>query len=63
VICGYCSTEQAANNEMCKCGKNLVNEVKGKKFWEGGKGCRDRTKMSRKDAKKYKRTPEEKKGK
>eukprot|EP01054_Gregarina_sp_Poly1_P000578 Gregarina_sp_Poly_1__577@NODE_1137_length_4975_cov_105_293602_g667_i2_p1_GENE_NODE_1137_length_4975_cov_105_293602_g667_i2NODE_1137_length_4975_cov_105_293602_g667_i2_p1_ORF_typecomplete_len537_score86_80zfCHY/PF05495_12/6_2e03zfCHY/PF05495_12/7e03zfCHY/PF05495_12/1e04zfCHY/PF05495_12/1_8e04zfCHY/PF05495_12/8_6e14Myb_DNAbinding/PF00249_31/3_7e07Myb_DNAbind_6/PF13921_6/7_1e03Myb_DNAbind_6/PF13921_6/1_8e05HTH_Tnp_IS630/PF01710_16/0_062ToxGHH/PF15636_6/0_21_NODE_1137_length_4975_cov_105_293602_g667 len=52
VICGLCSREQAATNDTCVCGSQMV--ATKSKHWEGGKGCRDPTVMSRKDDKKYK---------
>ncbi|KAF7682681.1 hypothetical protein TCON_2102 [Astathelohania contejeani] len=50
MICGLCSREQTVNKE-CQCGMSV------KKFtshWEGGKGTRNKTIMSKKDRKKYK---------
>ncbi|KAH3745390.1 CHY zinc finger protein [Pelomyxa schiedti] len=52
VICGFCSSEQTASNTKCsKCSSDFSG--KGGSFWEGGKGCRDHSKMSRKDAHKH----------
>ena len=55
MICGWCSREQAYRPEECAfCGRGVVGR-RGKGFWEGGKGTRDRVRMSRKDPRKYKR--------
>ncbi|POR38477.1 Uncharacterized protein TPAR_01333 [Tolypocladium paradoxum] len=55
MICGWCSREQNYAAEACGfCGRSVVGR-KGRGFWEGGKGTRDRTMMSRKDPRKYKR--------
>ncbi|KAF2670647.1 hypothetical protein BT63DRAFT_424585 [Microthyrium microscopicum] len=57
MICGYCSREQNYRPEDCGvCHASLVARA-GKGFWEGGKGTRDKNKMSRKDPRKYKRKP------
>lgn len=55
MICGFCSKEQPfSQTKPCSCGK-ILSTVGQKKtaFWEGGKGSRDSTTMSRKDSKKY----------
>lgn len=52
MICGLCKKEQSVKKE-CECGKNLVGSKS--KHWEGGKGMRDKGKMSKKDNKKYKK--------
>ena len=55
MICGWCSREQAYRPEDCAfCGRGVVGR-RGKGFWEGGKGTRDRVRMSRKDPRKFKR--------
>lgn len=55
MICGWCSREQNYNPEACVfCGRSVIGR-KGRGFWEGGKGTRDRKLMSRKDPRKYKR--------
>ncbi|KAH7027923.1 CHY zinc finger domain protein [Microdochium trichocladiopsis] len=55
MICGWCSREQNYAVEACGfCGRSVIGK-KGRGFWEGGKGTRDKTKMSRKDPRKYKR--------
>lgn len=55
MICGFCSREQSYRPEDCiHCRAGLVGKSSGG-FWEGGKGTRDKAKMSRKDPRKYKR--------
>lgn len=55
MLCGFCSREQNYRPEDCSfCHIVLVGKRRGG-FWEGGKGTRDKTKMSRKDPRKYKR--------
>ncbi|KAK0515272.1 hypothetical protein JMJ35_002651 [Cladonia borealis] len=57
MICGFCSREQNYRPEDCGiCHSSLIKKA-GSGFWEGGKGTRDKTKMSRKDPRKYKRRP------
>ncbi|CAH1253728.1 Hypp1230 [Branchiostoma lanceolatum] len=53
MICGFCAKEQpfAADKPCILCGSNMKKG--GGTHWEGGKGCRDRIKMSRNDAQKY----------
>ncbi|TGZ59003.1 hypothetical protein CRM22_009310 [Opisthorchis felineus] len=53
MVCGFCSKEQAfSNTKPCvRCGKQLTGSRSA--HWEGGKGCRNKFTMSRKDAKKY----------
>ena len=53
MVCGFCSREQVFSDKIpCQCGAALGPQDKTA-FWEGGKGCRDQTKMSKGDAKKY----------
>lgn len=48
MICGFCSREQNYRPEDCGvCHASLVKKV-GSGFWEGGKGTRDKSRMSRK---------------
>ncbi|KAI0198541.1 hypothetical protein F4808DRAFT_435548 [Astrocystis sublimbata] len=55
MICGWCSREQNYAVEACLfCGRSVIGR-KGRGFWEGGKGTRDKTKMSRKDKRKFRR--------
>ncbi|KAI7766723.1 hypothetical protein LZL87_005023 [Fusarium oxysporum] len=57
IICGWCSREQNYSSavEACRyCGRYLIGR-KGRGFWEGGRGTRDKRMMSRKDPRKYKR--------
>ncbi|KAI8873571.1 hypothetical protein GQ42DRAFT_160478 [Ramicandelaber brevisporus] len=54
MICGYCSREQPAGNSNCKhCNESVMKQSDGRGFWEGGSGTRNRSKMSRKDNRKY----------
>lgn len=55
-ICGFCSREQPISVKECpECGKDTSAAGRKKSaFWEGGKGARNQTLMSRKDSKKYK---------
>lgn len=55
MICGFCSREQRYAVEACGfCGRSVIGK-RGRGFWEGGQGTRDRRLMNRKDGKKYKR--------
>ncbi|KAI0407232.1 hypothetical protein F4802DRAFT_554628 [Xylaria palmicola] len=55
MICGWCSREQNYAVEACAfCGRSVIGK-KGKGFWEGGKGTRDKVRMSRKDKRKFRR--------
>lgn len=57
MICGFCSREQIYRPEDCiHCHRSLIQKHGGG-FWEGGKGTRDKVRMSRKDPRKYKRRP------
>lgn len=53
MICGKCSKEQHFAPECRFCHHSF--STRRTAFWEGGKGTRDRTKMSRKDPRKYKK--------
>jgi len=55
MICGWCSVEQNYSPEECRMCKGSVVGKKGTGFWEGGKGTREQSRMSRKDPRKYKR--------
>ncbi|KAK5108429.1 hypothetical protein LTR62_008316 [Meristemomyces frigidus] len=52
---GYCSREQNYRPEDCGICHAVLIGKRGSGFWEGGKGTRDATRMSRKDPRKYKR--------
>ena len=55
-ICGYCSNEQPISGvKMSKCRRcdKIISGAPKTRHWEGGKGCRDTSKMSRKDRAKY----------
>ncbi|KAA3680356.1 uncharacterized protein DEA37_0002344 [Paragonimus westermani] len=53
MVCGFCSKEQifSSTKPCVRCGKHLSGSRSA--HWEGGKGCRNRLTMSRKDSKKY----------
>lgn len=53
MLCGFCSYEQPLSKECMHCKRELVRGVDKSGHWEGGLGCRDKTLLSRKDAKKY----------
>lgn len=56
MICGWCSREQNYRPEECgTCRGPMSGKSRGGGFWEGGKGMRDRVRMSRKDKRKYRR--------
>ncbi|KAI1777123.1 hypothetical protein F4818DRAFT_337623 [Hypoxylon cercidicola] len=55
MVCGWCSREQRFRVDTCAfCGRGVVGRP-GRGFWEGGKGTRDKTRMSRKDKRKFRR--------
>ena len=55
MICGWCSREQNYSVESCAfCGRSVIGK-RGKGYWEGGKGTRDRVLMRRGDKRKYRR--------
>lgn len=51
-ICGMCSRELPISQKECICGAEPAS-TRRSTHWEGGKGMRDQTLMSRKDNKKY----------
>lgn len=52
IVCGHCSTPQPVSNKKCRnCDKGYSGSTSS--YWEGGKGCRDATKLNRRDSKKY----------
>ncbi|KAJ3128086.1 hypothetical protein HK098_005140 [Nowakowskiella sp. JEL0407] len=57
MVCGYCSKEQQYSPEKpCNhCGKALTASAasSGNPFWEGGKGVRDKVKLSSRDKRKF----------
>ncbi|KAJ3009341.1 hypothetical protein HKX48_008026 [Thoreauomyces humboldtii] len=55
VVCGFCSREANFQSTVttCACGKDLVRVKHKGGFWEGGKGTRNRNKMSRNDPRKF----------
>eukprot|EP00892_Ulva_mutabilis_P006650 jgi/Ulvmu1/4357/UM002_0082.1 len=59
MVCGYCSLEQPTDAKCSGCGKRLAAtgaqpEARKTRFWEGGKGCRDKRLLDPKDKHKYK---------
>ncbi|KAI4162321.1 MAG: hypothetical protein LQ342_004035 [Letrouitia transgressa] len=48
MICGFCSREQNYRPEDCGVCRNVLIGKRGSGFWEGGKGTRDKVRMSRK---------------
>ena len=57
MLCGWCSREQRFRPEDCGfCGRSVVRKRRTAGtggFWEGGKGTRDKSLMSRKEKRKY----------
>ena len=58
MVCGFCSLEQRVDSKCTGCGKKLAttsSNPNGRRtrFWEGGEGQRDKKRLSRKDAHKY----------
>ncbi|GFE55615.1 CHY zinc finger [Babesia ovis] len=52
IVCGHCSTQQPVSNKKChNCNRGYSASTSA--HWEGGKGCRDAVKLSKKDSKKY----------
>lgn len=51
MVCGLCSKEQSVK-ASCDCGMDL--DKKKSQFWEGGKGNRDKSTLSRNDSRKNK---------
>lgn len=55
MVCGWCSREQNYSVESCGfCGRSVIGS-RGKGYWEGGKGTRDRRLMRRGDKRKFRR--------
>jgi len=55
VLCGFCCFEQNSSNKLCcSCGKSFTKDTGVSGFWEGGKGCRNKSQMSSKDSHKFK---------
>eukprot|EP00803_Ostreobium_quekettii_P011709 evm.model.scf_2179.4 EVM.evm.TU.scf_2179.4 scf_2179:20296-22503(-) len=58
MVCGYCSVEQSLGEACRRCGKKLAGSAalpsgRGTQFWEGGTGCRDHRRLSKKDPRKW----------
>ncbi|KAK3998300.1 hypothetical protein QBC44DRAFT_1850 [Cladorrhinum sp. PSN332] len=55
MVCGWCSREQNYSVESCAfCGRSVIGR-RGKGYWEGGKGTRDRRLMRRGDKRKFRK--------
>ncbi|KAL5964084.1 hypothetical protein TSMEX_008197 [Taenia solium] len=55
-ICGFCSTEQPVTSSptvVCSVCQSSLTSAGSTNHWEGGHGCRDPVKMSRKDNRKH----------
>jgi len=53
MICGYCAKEQSCAPSCSSCKEDLTGQSHSV-FWEGGKGCRNKSFMSNKDPHKFK---------
>lgn len=53
MICGLCSKEQSSAVKQCVCGNEVGRKKTLTSHWEGGTGCRDLSKMSVADKKKF----------
>ncbi|KAI3436695.1 hypothetical protein D9Q98_006110 [Chlorella vulgaris] len=58
MVCGLCSTEQSVAPECKACGKKVATSASAPtgrrtRFWEGGKGQRDPTKLHRDDPRRH----------
>jgi len=51
MICGLCSREQPFSNSKCECGAGFAQAFSS--HWQGGHGCRDTTRLSKKDSHKH----------
>ena len=55
-VCGACGVEQPIKPECASCGLNLTGKGHagtGTRHWEGGAGCRDKSRMDPRDAAKW----------
>lgn len=58
MVCGFCSVEQPLDSRCRRCGKKLAASASAPsgrttRFWEGGKGQRDPSKLDRRDIHRY----------
>lgn len=55
-VCGFCSTLQKCSqkNTCKKCQASINGQDSNKRFWEGGKGCRNTDRLSKNDKHKFK---------
>eukprot|EP00890_Picochlorum_soloecismus_P006616 jgi/Picsp_1/77/NSC_00077-R1_chy zinc finger family protein len=61
MVCGFCSAEQSLAQRCSACGKRLTTtasrpEGRNTRYWEGGKGQRDKKMLSKKDSHKFRNT-------
>ncbi|XP_072138419.1 uncharacterized protein [Mobula birostris] len=54
MICGFCAKEQPySNGKPCAACGAMMTKGSHSSHWEGGRGCRNQVRMSRKDKQKY----------
>lgn len=58
MVCGFCSIEQSVAQRCSACGKKLTTtasrpEGRNTRYWEGGKGQRDKKMLSKNDSHKF----------
>ena len=58
MVCGFCSVEQSVAQRCSACGKKLTTtasrpEGRNTRYWEGGKGQRDKKMLSKNDSHKF----------
>ena len=53
MVCGLCAKEQPVRNQCKHCHGEISGSLKSH-HWEGGKGCRDKKRMSNNDSRKHK---------
>ncbi|XP_072881071.1 uncharacterized protein [Hemitrygon akajei] len=57
MICGFCAKEQPySNGKPCAACGAMMTKGSYSSHWEGGRGCRNQVRMSRKDKQKYANT-------
>lgn len=55
MVCGVCGCEDTVKRECGKCHSNLTNTSSSSRFWEGGKGNRNKETLSKGDKRKYRK--------
>lgn len=53
MVCGLCSREQTFTKDACKFCHGTATGAASSRYWEGGKGTRDQTKLARGDSRKH----------